>query len=156
MFCNKQARKLQATLVRNYHRLTHLLTGVKCRATSVAKKDDSCRVAKCNIICFQESPGIFADQETGCQVSNKPDDRHIITLLAGVPLLPAWRPCRLVLLPKPDSLQPAVLCVWLVRYFFIKPSKTFDKSDKAGGAPDQPLKELKTLGKFSCPALGQS
>ena len=35
----QQARKLQATLVRvrNYHRLTHSLTGVKCRATSVAK-----------------------------------------------------------------------------------------------------------------------
>ena len=35
---HKQACKLLATLVRNYHRLTHLLTGVKCRATSVAKK----------------------------------------------------------------------------------------------------------------------
>ena len=36
----KQARKLQATLVRvrNYYRLTYSLTGVKCRATSVAKK----------------------------------------------------------------------------------------------------------------------
>ena len=34
----KQARKLQAMLVRNYYRLTHCLTGVKCRATSVAKK----------------------------------------------------------------------------------------------------------------------
>ena len=33
----KQARKLQATLVQNYDPLTHLLTGVKCRATSVAK-----------------------------------------------------------------------------------------------------------------------
>ena len=33
----KQARKLQATLVQNYHRPSHLLTGVKCRATSVAK-----------------------------------------------------------------------------------------------------------------------
>ena len=34
----KQARKLQATLVRNSaHRLTYSLTGVKCRATSVAK-----------------------------------------------------------------------------------------------------------------------
>ena len=34
----KQARKLQATLVRNsVHRLTYSLTGVKCRATSVAK-----------------------------------------------------------------------------------------------------------------------
>ena len=30
--------KLQATLVRNYHRLTDWLTGVKCRATSLAKK----------------------------------------------------------------------------------------------------------------------
>ena len=39
-FWNKQARKLQATLVRvrNYYRLTYSLTGVKCRATSVAKK----------------------------------------------------------------------------------------------------------------------
>ena len=35
---NKQARKLQATLVRNYDLLAYLLTGVKCRATSVAKK----------------------------------------------------------------------------------------------------------------------
>ena len=34
----KQARKLRATLVRNYHSLTRSLTGVKCRATSVAKK----------------------------------------------------------------------------------------------------------------------
>ena len=36
----KQARKLQATLVRvrNYDRPTHSLTGVRCRATSVAKK----------------------------------------------------------------------------------------------------------------------
>ena len=34
----KQARKLLATLVRNYESLTHSLTGVKCRATSVAKK----------------------------------------------------------------------------------------------------------------------
>ena len=33
----KQARKLQATLVRNYDRVTYSLTGVKCRATSVAK-----------------------------------------------------------------------------------------------------------------------
>ena len=33
----KQARKLQATLVRNYDPLTDSLTGVKCRATSVAK-----------------------------------------------------------------------------------------------------------------------
>ena len=33
-----QARKLQATLVRNYHRLTDLLTGVKCRPTSVGKE----------------------------------------------------------------------------------------------------------------------
>ena len=38
----KQARKLQATLeaaIRNYHSLTYLLTGVMCRATSVAKND---------------------------------------------------------------------------------------------------------------------
>ena len=35
----KQARKLQATIVRNSaQRLTDSLTGVKCRATSVAKK----------------------------------------------------------------------------------------------------------------------
>ena len=34
----KQARKLQATLVRNYDRLTVSLTGVKCRATNVAEK----------------------------------------------------------------------------------------------------------------------
>ena len=33
---NKLA-SLEATLVRNYDRLTHSLTGVKCRATSVAK-----------------------------------------------------------------------------------------------------------------------
>ena len=36
----EQARKLQATLeaaIRNYESLTYLLTGVKCRATSVAK-----------------------------------------------------------------------------------------------------------------------
>ena len=36
----KQARKLQATLVRNYDRLTYSLTGVKCRAISVAKNID--------------------------------------------------------------------------------------------------------------------
>ena len=34
---NKLA-SLEATLVRNYDPLTDLLTGVKCRATSVAKK----------------------------------------------------------------------------------------------------------------------
>ena len=34
---SKQARKLQATLVRNYDPANHLLTGVRCRATSVAK-----------------------------------------------------------------------------------------------------------------------
>ena len=34
---NKLA-SLEATLVRNYDRPTDLLTGVKCRATSVAKK----------------------------------------------------------------------------------------------------------------------
>ena len=37
----KQARKLQATLVRNYdwptYLLTYFLTGVRCKATSVAK-----------------------------------------------------------------------------------------------------------------------
>ena len=38
---NKQARKLQATLVRNSaQRLTDSLTGVECRATSVAKNKD--------------------------------------------------------------------------------------------------------------------
>ena len=37
----KQARKLQATLVRNYDRLTDSLTGVKCRATSVAKNQST-------------------------------------------------------------------------------------------------------------------
>ena len=36
---DKQARKLQATLVRNYIRPSYLLTGVKCRATSVADKE---------------------------------------------------------------------------------------------------------------------
>ena len=35
----KQARKLQATLVRKYDPLAHSLTGVKCRATSIAKKE---------------------------------------------------------------------------------------------------------------------
>ena len=35
----KQARKLQATLVRNYDLLTYSLMGVRCRATSVAKKN---------------------------------------------------------------------------------------------------------------------
>ena len=35
---SEQARKLQATLpIRNYHSPTDLLTGVRCRATSVAK-----------------------------------------------------------------------------------------------------------------------
>ena len=38
MNLKKQACKLQATLVRNYDPLTDSLTGVKCRATSVAKK----------------------------------------------------------------------------------------------------------------------
>ena len=37
--CIKQARKLQATLVRNYYPATQRLTGVRCRATSVAKND---------------------------------------------------------------------------------------------------------------------
>ena len=36
----KQARKLQATLVQNYHRLADSLTGVKCRAISVAKNQE--------------------------------------------------------------------------------------------------------------------
>ena len=36
---NKLA-SLEATLVRNYDLLTYLLTGVKCRATSVAKKKE--------------------------------------------------------------------------------------------------------------------
>ena len=35
----EQARKLQATLVQNYDRPAHSLTGVKCRATSVAKNE---------------------------------------------------------------------------------------------------------------------
>ena len=39
----EQARKLQATLVRNYDRLTDSLTGVKCRATSVAKNGEKLR-----------------------------------------------------------------------------------------------------------------
>ena len=38
----KQARKLQATLVRNHDPLNDSLTGVKCRATSVAKKHWQC------------------------------------------------------------------------------------------------------------------
>ena len=38
-FQKQQARKLQATLVRNYDPLTHRLTGVRCRATSVAKNE---------------------------------------------------------------------------------------------------------------------
>ena len=38
---SKQARKLQATLVRNYDRVTYSLTGVKFRATSVAKKNST-------------------------------------------------------------------------------------------------------------------
>ena len=37
----KQARKLQATLVRNYYRVTDWLTRVKCRSTSVAKKGEA-------------------------------------------------------------------------------------------------------------------
>ena len=39
MASQKQARKLQATLVWNYDPATDRLTGVKCRATSVAKKE---------------------------------------------------------------------------------------------------------------------
>ena len=35
----KQARKLQATLVQNYEQPSDSLTGVKCRATSLAKKE---------------------------------------------------------------------------------------------------------------------
>ena len=35
---NNKLASLEATLVRNYYRLTHWLTGVKWRATSVAKK----------------------------------------------------------------------------------------------------------------------
>ena len=34
---SKQAHKLQAMLLRNYDPPTHLLTGVRCRATGVAK-----------------------------------------------------------------------------------------------------------------------
>ena len=37
----KQARKLQATLVQNYDRLTDSLTGVNYRATSVAKNQST-------------------------------------------------------------------------------------------------------------------
>ena len=37
----KQARKLQATLVRNYDLLARFLTGVRCRATSVAKTQNN-------------------------------------------------------------------------------------------------------------------
>ena len=40
----KQARKLQATLVQNYDSLTYSLTGVKCRATSVAKTSQELRM----------------------------------------------------------------------------------------------------------------
>ena len=32
-----QLASLEATLVRNYYRLSHSLTGVKCKATGVAK-----------------------------------------------------------------------------------------------------------------------
>ena len=42
---NKLA-KLQATLVVNYDSLTYSLTGVKCRATSVAKKFKKKKVGK--------------------------------------------------------------------------------------------------------------
>ena len=38
-FRDNKLASLGATLVRNYDPLTDLLTGVKCRATSVAKKD---------------------------------------------------------------------------------------------------------------------
>ena len=41
----EQARKLQATLVRNYDPLTGSLTGVKCGATSVAKNQDIMKLA---------------------------------------------------------------------------------------------------------------
>ena len=39
---NNKLASLEATLVRNYYRLTHWLTGVKCRATSVAKNQSQC------------------------------------------------------------------------------------------------------------------
>ena len=42
---------LKATLVRNYNRLTDLLTGVNCRATSVTEKSSD-EKSKCdNILC---------------------------------------------------------------------------------------------------------
>ena len=55
MIRQKQARKLQATLVRNYHWLTYLPTGVKCRATSVAKNChvDSFKISPSQYILFQ-------------------------------------------------------------------------------------------------------
>ena len=53
---NKLA-SLGATLVRNYDSLTYLLTGVKCRATSVAKKLDQVETSPEstfleNTVCF--------------------------------------------------------------------------------------------------------
>ena len=58
----KQARKLQATLVRNYVPPTHRLTGVRCRATSVAKNEKKMvyiTCARCNHCNFHVIGIIF-------------------------------------------------------------------------------------------------
>ena len=51
---NKLA-SLEATLVRNYDSLTHSLTGVRCRATSVANKKLETIVEFMNDVFFMQS-----------------------------------------------------------------------------------------------------
>ena len=72
----KQARKLQATLAQNYHRPSHLLTGVKCRATSVAKNiadqvyTITCHCLKCLfywILYFQQLHSFIIGNSFICQ-----------------------------------------------------------------------------------------
>ena len=64
----KQARKLQATLVRNYDLLAYLLTGVKCRATSVAKNPKISDVRKMLMSnCISVWPPTSPHKERYCQ-----------------------------------------------------------------------------------------
>ena len=67
-FRTKQARKLQATLVRNYDLLAYLLTGVKCRATSVAKNPKISDVRKMLMSnCISVWPPTSPHKERYCQ-----------------------------------------------------------------------------------------
>ena len=65
---NKLA-SLKATLVRNStHSLTHSLTGVRCRATSVAKKEINVECSKLSGI-WEEVDGELGNLRAGCWFS---------------------------------------------------------------------------------------